>query len=104
MAQTTRLQAVGEEPVPALIGDEAATSQPPRRAEAALTGLLITSLRALSQRAIVALASLVDLALLGSVFVLALLIIGNPSVLQLIGVGGYACFALGALCMRRRAA
>ena len=102
----TRLQAVGEEEA-ALIGEEPAVSVPnvpreTRRAESALTGLLITSLRALSQRTVVALASLVDLALIGSAFALWLLIIANPTTYQLIGVAGYAVFVLVALYMRRR--
>jgi hypothetical protein len=101
----SRLQAVGEEDA-ALIGEDPPpvpnVSRETRRAESALTGLLITSLRALSQRTIVALASLVDLALLGSVFALWLLIIANPTTYQLIGVAGYAVFVLIALYMRHR--
>ncbi len=101
----SRLQAVGEEDA-ALIGDEPAAvpkavPSEARRAESALTGLLITSLRALSQRTIVALASLVDLALLGSVFALMLMVISSPSQLQLVAVAGYGLFVLGALYMRR---
>jgi hypothetical protein len=103
----SRLQAVGEEDA-ALIGDEPAQAQVvfsggggTQRAESALTGLLITSLRALSQRTIVALASLVDLALLGSVFALMLMVISSPSQLQLVAIAGYGSFVLGALWMRR---
>ncbi len=98
----SRLQAVGEEDA-ALIGEEPPppVEPAPRRVEHALTGLLITSLRALSQRAIVALSSLVDLALLASAFALWLLIIANPTLLQLTAVGGYAVFVLLSLYMRR---
>ena len=102
----TRLQAVGEEDA-ALIGEEPPVTVPnvpreTRRAESALTGLLITSLRALSQRTVVALASLIDLALLGSVFALMLMVISSPSQLQLVAVAGYGAFVLGALWMRRK--
>lgn len=100
----SRLQAVGEEDA-ALIGEDPPpvpnVSRETRRAESALTGLLITSLRALSQRTIVALASLVDLALLGSVFALMLMVISSPSQLQLVAIAGYGSFVLGALWMRR---
>lgn len=72
------------------------------RAQAALTGLLLTSLRALSQRAIVALASLVDLALIASAFALWVMVIREPTILQLVGVGLYASFVLVALMLRNR--
>ena len=111
MAQS-RLTAVREEDAP-LLGEEQPraplglgiagnASRETPRAQAALTGLLLTSLRALSQRAFVALASLVDLALIGSAFALWLLVIREPSVLQLTGVGGYAVFILAAIMLRRR--
>ncbi len=99
----TRLQEVGGEEV-TLIGEEPAPREPLRvsaKAESALTGLLFTSLKALSQRTVVALASLVDLALIGSAFALWLLIISNPTPLQLTGVAGYAVFVLCSLWMRR---
>ena len=106
MRTSTRLQAIGEGEDATLIGqEENPLPQPPRStvAQDALTGLLLTSLKALSQRTIVALASLVDLALIGSAFALWLLIIANPTPLQLIGVGGYAAFVLIAIYMRRKA-
>ncbi len=102
----TRLQAVGESEDAVLIGEEPAP--PPReplrvsaKAESALTNLLFTSLKALSQRTVVALASLVDLALIGSAFALWLLVIANPTPPQLIGIAGYAVFILVAIFMRR---
>ena len=99
----TRLQAIGEESIPELIGTTEAIQPPPAPPrDSAWTSLLILSLRALSQRAIVALASLVDLALLASVFVIALLIIRDPTVLQLVLAAGYAMFVTGALLVRRR--
>jgi hypothetical protein len=107
MAQS-RLAAVREEEAQ-LIAEEPPRPAPPPpapretpRVQSALTGLLLTSLRALSQRAIVALASLVDLALIGSVFALCLMIIAAPTVPQLIGAAGYAVFILIAIFMRGR--
>jgi len=102
MRTSTRLQAIGEGEDAALIGQDELPPQPRSSAtQDALTGLLFTSLKALSQRTIVALASLVDLALIGSAFALWLLIIADPTPPQLIGVGGYAVFVLIALYMRR---
>lgn len=101
----TRLQAISEEAVPTLLGttEEVPLPEPKRPApiQDALTGLLITSLKALSQRTIIALSSLVDLALLASVFVLWLEVIANPTTLQLSALGGYAVFVLIALFLRR---
>ncbi len=105
---STRLQAVGESEDAVLIGEETPFVPPPReplrvsaKAESALTDLLFTSLKALSQRTVVALASLVDLALIGSAFALWLLVIANPTPPQLIGIAGYAVFILVAIFMRR---
>lgn len=100
----TRLQEVGSGEEVTLIGEEPAPREPLRvsaKAESALTGLLFTSLKALSQRTVVALASLVDLALIGSAFALWLMVITNPTPPQLIGVAGYAAFILIAIFMRR---
>ncbi len=103
MRSGTRLQEVGGEQV-TLIGEEPVPQPAPRPSatQSALTGLLLTSLKALSQRTVVALASLVDLALIGSAFALWLIIIANPTTPQLIGVAGYGAFVLIALFMRRR--
>jgi len=103
VAQSTRLQAVGEETAE-LVGERPAlpAPQPSTRSHDALTALLITTLKTLSQRTVIALANLGDLALMASVFVLWLMVIGQPTVPQLIGVGGYAAFALVALWARRR--
>jgi|SRR5215469_16326211 len=101
--RNSRLAAIGEaQEVPLLTDVEETPPAPPKpRAESALTSLLITSLRALSQRTIVALSSLVDLALLASAFALWLMIVAEPTPLQLGCVGGYAVFVLVALWMRR---
>lgn len=103
----SRLQAVGEEDVLPLIGAmevpaEASPHQEKNATQEAFTNLLMMSLKALSQRAIVALASLVDLALLASVFALLLMVISEPTTLQLVAVAGYGIFTLCALFMRRR--
>jgi len=97
--RNSRLAAIGEaQEVPLLTDVEEAPPAPPKpRAESALTSLLITSLRALSQRTIVALSSLVDLALLASAFALWLMIVAEPTPLQLGCVGGYAVFVVVAL-------
>lgn len=101
----TRLTTVGEEEVTDLLGTEHPKNAPESTsppAQSALTTLLLTSLRALSQRAVVALASLVDLALIGSAFALWWMIIGQPTPLQLIAVGLYALFIIAAILLRRR--
>lgn len=97
MAQT-RLQAVREEE-----GDEANVQPPPGNWSPALTALLLTGLRTLTQRTVVALASLVDGAMIASVFVLWLMIIQNPTPLQLIASGMYAVFILLCVIYRRKA-
>ena len=107
MAQTNRLMPVGEDEPLNLITDQAparvpSPSPPQGRDVQVLTTMLLTALKALSQRTVIALASLVDLALASSVFVLWVLVIAQPSTLQLIGLGGYALFVLLALYMRRK--
>jgi hypothetical protein len=102
MMARTRLTAISEEAVPELIGttEHIPVTEPQR--DSAFTSLLLMSLRALSQRAIVALASLVDFALLASAFALWLMVIAQPTTLQLIAVAGYAVFVLCAIMFRRR--
>jgi hypothetical protein len=105
MAQINRLKPVGEDEPLELITDPPpprAAPPPQGRDIQVLTTMLLTALKALSQRTIVALASLVDLALASSVFVLWVLVIAQPTTLQLIGLGGYAMFVLLALYMRRK--
>ena len=105
MPQTNRLKPVGEDEPLSLITDPPPPRPPPPqqgREVQVLTTMLLTSLKALSQRTIVALASLVDLALASSVFVLWVLVIAQPTTLQLTGLGGYAVFVLLALYMRRK--
>lgn len=99
--QGTRLVAVdGNEEQPGERLGLVAASEP--RAERVLTGILLTTLRTLSQKTVVALASLVDLALLASVFALCLLIVSQPSAAQLIEAAGYAMFVLTSIYIRRR--
>jgi len=101
MAQTTRLQAVGEEEI--VEPEVRVTTAPakPRASQAAMTNLLVLSLRALSQRAVVALGSLVDLALIASAFWLVMTVIAQPTTLQLVALAGYSLFIIVALWMRR---
>ncbi len=94
MAQT-RLQTIE-------VAEVESAVQPTASRETALGSLLMMSLKALSQRALVALASLVDLALIASAFVIWRSVMGEPSVLQLVGVGMYAAFILTALYTRHR--
>lgn len=108
MAQS-RLQAVGEseEVAQTLIGVASestaqSVARETHRGQAALTGMLMMALRALSQRALVAIAAIADLLLIGSVFAALLLIISAPTTPQLIGLAGYALFILSAIWMRRR--
>ena len=106
MEQTNRLKPVGEDEPIDLITDQprpAARPAPPQdRGVQLMTTMLLTALKALSQRTIIALASLVDLALMSSAFALWIMVIAQPSVLQLVAIGGYALFVLVALYMRRR--
>lgn len=103
----TRLQAIEVDDA-ALIGEEPPAPSPapsaPRetQAQSALTGLLITSLKALSNRALVALGNLYALALAASTFWVYLTILGDPSPAQLVGAGMYSVFTIGCLFLRRR--
>lgn len=69
-----------------------------RRSETVATSMLLTSLRALSQRALIAISTLVGglfvLATAGSAFWLWLVTMPNPTVLQLIGLTLYATLIL----------
>lgn len=103
MAAGSRLREVADEPVeqtpnPATAAVDAAAQA---RAQQA-TAMLLTAVRALSQRVIVAAEALVDLLLIASAFTLWLLIIAQPTPAQLTGVGGYAVFVLAAVLIRRR--
>jgi hypothetical protein len=101
--QGTRLLAVDTEDEPRTpLGLSVPRETSSERTEHALTGLLLTTLRTLSQKTVVALASLVDLALIGSVFALCLLIVKEPSALQLVEAAGYAVFIGVSLWLRRR--
>jgi|SRR5215831_16042511 len=106
MAQTNRLQPVGpDEPVPELIAPphpRQAPSQAPPREVAALTGMLMVALRALSQRFVVAISTLWETVLVASAFTLWWKVIDAPTTLQLTGLGGYAVFVLVCLYLRRR--
>lgn len=76
-------------------------AQPPQpnpqqqRAQARDISLLLLSLKALSQRALVALSSLFTLITVGSAFWLWMTI-PHPDVYQLVGLGMYALFVLAA--------
>jgi hypothetical protein len=98
--QGTRLIAVGDEEQPGERLGLSVTREP--RVEAALTGLLLTTLKTISQKTLVALAALVDLALIASVFALCLMIVTQPSPAQLIEAAGYAAFVLTSIYIRRR--
>ena len=95
----SRLIAVNETSAP---DDAPEKPSPASPIESGLAYLLMTSLKALSQRALVALASMVDLLLIASAFALWFMIIATPDVSQLVGVGMYALFILAAIHLRRR--
>lgn len=101
MANSNRLQEVAEFQ---LVGEDeaAAPAKPAPAVEKQLTGLLLMSLRALSQRALVALSTLFTLALAASAFWLWGRILAAPSATQLVGVGMYAVFVLALEFVRRR--
>lgn len=103
MARTTgtRLQAV-DEVEQELLGEETVAPNVSRGDHEALTNLLFTTLRALSNRAITALGNLYALALAASTFWVYLTILGAPSVRQLIGAGMYSVFTIGCIFLRRR--
>ena len=88
-----------------LVGQD---EQPPERpakpaaAEQHLTGLLLMSLRALSQRAVVALSTLFTLALAASAFWLWGEVLAHPTAPQLVGLGMYGGFVLALEFVRRR--
>jgi hypothetical protein len=75
---------------------------PSDRAASALTGLLVTSLRALSLRAVVALANLFMAASAASAWWLWYVTLPNPSIAQLVGLTLYGCFILALNFMMRR--
>lgn len=98
----TRLQAVSEEEAQLIETSGAIPLPRESRTQAALTGLLLTTLTALSQKTVIALASLVDLLLISSAFALWFMVIREPTVLQLVGLAGYAAFIGGCLTLRMR--
>lgn len=67
------------------------------------TQLLLLSLKALSQRALVTIGNLMTCGLVASAWVLWWSVLGNPTGLQLIGLGGYAFFVFLIDVARRRA-
>lgn len=86
-----------------LIGQEAPEVRPEQnQAASALTSLLLMSLKALSQRAIVALANLFMAATAASAFWLWYVTMPEPSVRQLVGLTLYALFILALNFMLRR--
>ena len=68
------------------------------------TQLLLLSLKALSQRAVVTLGNLMTCGLVASAWVLWWAVLGNPTGLQLTGLGMYAFFVFLIDVARRRTA
>lgn len=77
-----------------IVQDEDENLAEPNKTEQAATSILLLSLKALSQKAVVAAAALFSLLTVASVFWLAMSVIGNPNTYQLVGLGGYAGFIL----------
>lgn len=80
------------------------TNQPESALQAAATSILLTSLRALSQRTLVALGNLFVLAAAASAFWLWYVTLPDPSIPQLVGLGlyGLLMLALVHLVLQRR--
>jgi hypothetical protein len=103
MAQS-RLRSLGEVDT----GDDLSAIprvEAPSRVENAATNVLLLSLRALSQRALIALDGLFVLITTMSAFWLWLVTMPEPSILQLVGLGLYGILivCLNVLVLRRRA-
>ena len=99
MAQP-RIQLIGEEHVdPPAPGPNQQDVQ-----EAHLRALLLTSLRALGQRAITAVTNLFSFGLVLSVWLLVSRVLDDPTPLRLYALGGYAGFCLAVDIVRRRRA
>lgn len=96
MSGAQRFTLIEDEPAPA-----AAAPAAPNREQAA-RALLMTSLRALSQRAATAITNLFSLFLVASVWVLAARALEDPTDHRLIGVVIYAVFCLAIDIVRRR--
>ena len=97
MAQP-RIQLIGEEHV-----DPPATAPAQQDVqEAQLRALLLTSLRALGQRATTAITNLFSLGLVLSVWLLVSRVLDDPTPLRLYALGGYAMFCLSVDVVRRR--
>jgi hypothetical protein len=114
MAQSNRLRSIAEGDT-ALFGDPADEAVPnqsgqptpaprPTRLESAATTVLLTALRALSQRTLIALANLFVLATAISAWWLWMVTMPSPSVLQLVGLALYGTLILllNWLVLRRR--
>ena len=114
MAQTNRLRSLGEGeigesvPDPALLFGQPPSpppqpTAPPQRLENAATTMLLTSLRALSQRTVVALANLFVLATVASAWWLWYVTMPAPNTSQLVGLAlyGVLILALNWLVLRR---
>lgn len=115
MAQSNRLRPLSEAEIPAEYLNipeppgtgpayQPAAPSPPPRGEAVATSVMLTALRALSQRALVALGNLFVLATAASAFWLWYVTMTAPSVLQLVGLAlyGILILALNWLVLRRR--
>ena len=83
------------------VGDDQVLPEPAAPAPASIS-LLLLSLKALSQRALIAFENLWSLAVLGSVWLLFdAALPANPSPAQLSGLGMYGVFAIATLWLRR---
>ena len=89
-----------------LISEEAPLEEKPvdTKAQDAVMALLLTALKALSQRTIIALAALQVTLAIASVLFLAykVLLLPSPNVIQVTGVAIYAAFVLLALWLGRK--
>lgn len=101
MQARSRLVPVGEAEVAEL--PQAEPHPPaPSRVDAASTFMLMTALKALSQRAVVALAAVEHLLLSGAVFALWWQISISPTYLQLWAGGLFSAFILAMAWLRRK--
>lgn len=98
MQSRSRLVPVGEEEAPQLVAAEPPPA--PSRIDDSATWMLMTALKALSQRAMVALAAIEHLLMAGSVFALWLVVISQPTQFQLVALGMYGIFILALIKIR----
>lgn len=99
--QGNRLRPIGEDPIPAsFFGDAESVPQPappqpaPSPVQNAATSMLLMSLRALSQRAVVAVSQLFTLITVGSAWWLWYAALPNPTITQLVELALYGVLVL----------